>query len=98
MESNSPLRFLLLLVPFFIAFIFGAFTLGKGDLACCMWWAVVLMLFGLVTLPLAAKIWEKFSSGGFFLSQPMGLIFTCLVLWTLAHLKIFHRRSALLRA
>ena len=89
MESNSPLRFLLLLVPFFIAFIFGAFTLGKGDLACCMWWAVVLMLFGLVTLPLAAKIWEKFSSGGFFLSQPMGLIFTCLVLWTLAHLKIF---------
>ena len=89
MESNSPLRFLLLFVPLIIAFILGVCTMGSGDTACCLWWAVVLLLFGLITLPLAAKIWEKFSSGGFFLSQPMGLIFTCLVLWTLAHLKIF---------
>ncbi|MBR2993421.1 MAG: hypothetical protein IKF31_08985 [Clostridiales bacterium] len=88
-ETTSPMRFLLLFVPFVLTFILGAFTMGAGDASCCLWWAVVLLLFGLLTLPLAVRLWENFSSGGFFLSQPMGLIFTCLVLWTLGHLKIF---------
>ena len=86
---TTNLRYVLILAPFAIAGLIGVFTMGTGDTANCMWWALALMLFGLVTLPLATKIWEKFSSGGFFLSQPMGLIFTCLVLWTLTHLKIF---------
>ena len=59
------------------------------DTASCLWWAFCLLLIGLVTLPLATKIWEKFSSGGFFLSQALGLILTSLVLWTLTHLKLF---------
>ena len=86
--ESSPLRFLLLLIPFAIAGVLGICTMGADDTSLCFWWVAFLLLFGFVTLPLAAKLWEKFSSGGFFLSQPMGLIFTCLVLWTLTHLKI----------
>ena len=87
-ESTS-LRYVFLLIPFLISGLTGILTMGSHDAGICMWWAVVLLCFGIVTLPLAAKIWGNFSSGGFFLSQPMGLIFTCLVLWTLTHLKIF---------
>lgn len=87
-ESTS-LRYVVLLIPFLIASLVGIFTMGSHDAGICMWWAVVILFFGIVTLPLATKIWGNFSSGGFFLSQPMGLVFTCLVLWTLAHLKIF---------
>ena len=88
-ESASPLRFLLILIPFVAASIIGFCTMGTNDTGSTIWWAFVLLLFGLVTLPLATKLWERFSSGGFFLSQPMGLIFTCLVLWTLGHMKLF---------
>ena len=88
-ESTSPIRYVLLFAPFVIAAIIGVCTMGTSEIAICMWWAIALMLFGLITLPLAAKLWDRFSSGGFFLSQPMGLIFTCLILWTLTHLKLF---------
>ena len=87
--ESSPLRYIFLLIPFFIAAVLGIFTMGSKDASLCLWWAVFLLLFGLITLPLAAKLWERFSSGGFFLSQPMGLIFTCLVLWTLTHFRLF---------
>ena len=70
-ESASPLRFLLILVPFVAASVIGFCTMGTTDTAYAVWWAFVLMLFGLVTLPLATKLWERFSSGGFFLSQPI---------------------------
>lgn len=86
--ESSPLRFTFLLIPFVVACALGFLTMGTGDTFMCFWWSVVLVLFGLVTLPLATKLWGSFSSGGFFLSQPMGLIFTCLVLWTLTHLKL----------
>ena len=88
-ESTSPIRYILLLAPFVIAGLTGVFTMGTDAVSICLWWALALVLFGFVTLPLAAKLWDRFSSGGFFLSQPMGLIFTCLVLWTLTHLKMF---------
>ena len=86
--ESSPLRFIFLLVPFFIAGAIGFATMGVSDTSMCLWWSVFLMLTGFVTLPLSAKLWREFSSGGFLLSQPMGLIFTCLLLWTLTHLKI----------
>ena len=66
--ETSPLRFLLILVPFVIAALTGVCTMGATDTAYCLWWVAVLMLIGFVTLPLAAKLWENFSSGGFFLS------------------------------
>ena len=88
-EATSPLRFVLLLIPFIAGALIGILTMGTADTLHALWWVFVLFLFGFVTLPLAAKLWDKFSSGGFFLSQPMGLIFTCLVLWTLTHVKIF---------
>lgn len=86
--ESSPLRFVFLLIPFFIAGAIGFATMGVSDTSMCLWWSVFLMLTGFVTLPLSAKLWREFSSGGFLLSQPMGLIFTCLLLWTLTHLKI----------
>ncbi len=87
--ENSPYRFFFLLVPFALVAVLGMATMGTSDTSLCIWWAVFLLLMGIITLPLAAKLWENFSSGGFFLSQPMGLIFTCLILWTFAHLKLF---------
>ena len=87
--ASSPYRFFLLLIPFAVASVLGMSTMGSSDTSICIWWAVFLLLMGVVTLPLAAKLWENFSSGGFFLSQPMGLIFTCLILWTMTHLKLF---------
>ena len=86
---TSPLRFFFFLLPFAIATMLGVCTMGSKDTASCLWWAFVLLLMGLVTLPLATKIWENFSSGGFILSQTMGIVFTGLVLWTLTHVKIF---------
>ncbi|MBR4403533.1 MAG: hypothetical protein IKT10_00305 [Clostridiales bacterium] len=88
-SPTSPLRYFLLLFPFAIATILGVLTMKSQDTASCLLWAFFLLLIGLVTLPLATKIWEKFSSGGFFLSQALGLVLTSLVLWTLTHLKVF---------
>lgn len=85
----SPFRFFLILIPFAIAALIGICTMGAKESLYALWFACFLMLIGLVTLPLAAKLWSNFSSGGFFLSQPLGLILTCLVLWTLTHLKLF---------
>ena len=86
---TSPLRYFLFLFPFAIATMLGVCTMGSKDTAPCLWWAFFLLLIGLVTLPLATKIWENFSSCGFILSQTMGLVFTCLILWTLTHIKLF---------
>ena len=86
---TSPLRYFFFLLPFAIATMLGVLTMGSKDAAPCLWWAFFLLLLGIVTLPLATKLWENFSSGGFFLSQAMGLIFTSLILWTLIHIKIF---------
>ena len=71
---TSPLRYFLFLFPFAIATMLGVCTMGSKDTAPCLWWAFFLLLIGLVTLPLATKIWENFSSGGFILSQTMGLV------------------------
>lgn len=87
--ETSPFRFLFLLVPFVLATILGFCTMGTGDTSLCLWWAVVLLLAGTVTLPLSTRLWGDFSSGGFFLSQPLGLVLTCLVLWTLTHFQLF---------
>ena len=86
---TSPLRYFFFLLPFAIATMLGVLTMGSKDAAPCIWWAFFLLLLGIVTLPLATKLWENFSSGGFFLSQAMGLILTSLILWTLIHIKIF---------
>ena len=86
---TSPLRFFFFLLPFAIATMLGVCTMGSKDTASCLWWAFCLLLIGLATLPLATKIWENFSSGGFILSQTMGIVFTGLVLWILTHVKLF---------
>ena len=87
--ESSPFRFLLILIPFAVATIIGACTMGMGDAKYVLWWSFALMLIGFTALPLAAKIWDRFSSGGFLLSQPLGLILSSLILWTLTHLKLF---------
>ncbi len=92
--TTSPLRYLLLLIPFAIVTVFGVFTMKGADTSLCLWWSFCLFLFGLITLPLAVKLWGSFSSGGFILSQPLGLVLTCLILWTLTHFKIFRLNLA----
>ena len=86
--TSSPFRFALLLIPFAIAAILGIYTVGNYEGFLCLWWAFILVIFGIATLPLAARLWGNSTSGGFFLSQPLGLVLTCLVLWTLTHLKL----------
>ena len=86
--TSSPFRYALLLIPFAIAAVIAICTTGAKEGMLALWWAFVLFIFGIATLPLAVRLWGKFSSGGFFLSQAMGLVLTCLVLWTLTHLKL----------
>ena len=86
--TSSPFRYALLLIPFAIAAVIAVCTTGAQEGMLALWWAFVLFIFGIGTLPLAVRLWGKFSSGGFFLSQAMGLVLTCLVLWTLTHLKL----------
>ena len=62
--ETSPIRFVLLLIPFFIEAALGFCTMGVTDTSMCLWWTVFLMFMGFITLPLAAKLWGGFSSGG----------------------------------
>ena len=71
--TSSPFRFALLLIPFAIAAILGIYTVGNYEGFLCLWWAFILVIFGIATLPLAARLWGNSTSGGFFLSQPLGL-------------------------
>jgi len=84
-----PAKFVLFIFPFFVEAIVGFFTMGSSDTVKVLLWSMLLFLFGVGVFPLAAKIFGKFGSGGFILSQAMGIILTSLLVWTLSYIGIY---------
>ncbi|MCR4775223.1 MAG: hypothetical protein K5869_02465 [Saccharofermentans sp.] len=83
-----PAKFILFIFPFFIEAIVGFFTMGSADTLSVLIWSMLLFLFGIGVFPLASRLFGKFGSGGFILSQAMGIILTSLLIWTLSYIGI----------
>lgn len=83
-----PAKFVLFVFPFVIEALVGLLTMGGRDTVSVLNWSILLFLFGVGVFPLAAKIFGKFGSGGFILSQVMGIILTSLLVWTLTYIGI----------
>lgn len=88
-NSGSPLRFLMLLAPFFLVLMVGMATVGSSDTLKILLWYTILFLFSLITLPVAFKIFKNFGSGGFMASKVLGILSVSFVVWTLSYIKIF---------
>ena len=88
-DSGSPTRYLLLLLPFLVVLIAGLATVGSGEVLYILLWYAILFLFSLLMLPVAFKIFASFGSGGFFASKVMGIVTVSLLVWTLTYIKIY---------
>lgn len=91
-DSNSVFdktyKLAFLLIPFIIVFALGSSLMGIKETLPLVTWVAVLMLIGLTTYPIATKIFTNSGSGGFFLSQVLGLLTTSFIVWTFTYLKI----------
>ena len=83
-----PAKFVLFIFPFFVEALIGFLTMGSGDTLSVLIWSMFVFLFGIGVFPLAAKVFNRFGSGGFIISQALGIILTSLLVWTLAYLNI----------
>lgn len=91
---SNPKRLLYLLLPIAALLIAGG-ILMKSDLLYVLEWFLVLLLFGLASLPITFTIFKNFGSGGYIMSKPIGILSIALVIWTLAYIDIipFSRAS-----
>ena len=62
--------------------------MGSGDTLNVVWWSMLVFLFGIGLFPLTARIFGKFGTGGFIISQALGIILTSLVIWTFTYMQI----------
>ncbi|MBO4637002.1 MAG: hypothetical protein J5685_07640 [Clostridiales bacterium] len=85
---DQPVKLTLLLVPIVLELILGISTMGISDTLHVLRWILLLMIFGLTVLPLSCYIFKNSKSGGFFMSQPLGLLTTGLIVWTFSHIRI----------
>ncbi len=85
----NPWKFFLILIPVVILFITGSILMGVSETSPIVLWFMTLMLIGIAAYPLSAWLFKTNGSGGFFLSQPLGLILAGLIVWTLSYIKIF---------
>ena len=83
-----PAKFVLFIFPFIIETVIGLLTMGSGDTVNVVLWSMLIFLFGIGVFPLTARIFNKFGSGGFIISQALGIILTSLVIWTFTYMQI----------
>ncbi len=83
-----PAKFILFVFPFIIETVIGLLTMGSGDTLNVVWWSMLVFLFGIGLFPLTARIFGKFGTGGFIISQALGIILTSLVIWTFTYMQI----------
>lgn len=83
-----PAKFVLFVFPFIIETVIGLLTMGSGDTLNVVWWSMLVFLFGIGVFPLTARIFGKFGTGGFIISQALGIILTSLVIWTFTYMQI----------
>ena len=86
---EQPVKALLLLIPFVLMFCIGAITMGMTDTLYVLRWAAVLFAGTLITLPIAAKLFGGFGSGGFIMSQSISIVLISLFVWTFTYMKIY---------
>ncbi|MBP5774570.1 MAG: hypothetical protein J6W36_02630 [Clostridiales bacterium] len=83
-----PAKFILFIFPFIIETVIGLLTMGSGDTVKVVLWSMLIFLFGIGVFPLTARIFNKFGTGGFIISQALGIILTSLVIWTFTYMQI----------
>ena len=83
-----PAKLVLFIFPFIIETVIGLLTMGSGDTVNVVLWSMLIFLFGIGVFPLTAKIFNKFGTGGFIISQALGIILTSLVIWTFTYMQI----------
>ena len=83
-----PAKYILFVFPFVIEAVIGLSTMGAKDAVSVLLWSVLVFVFGIGVFPLTSRIFSKFGSGGFILSQALGIILTSLVVWTLTYIGI----------
>lgn len=83
-----PAKFVFFILPFVVEAIIGLCTMGSGDTFSVLIWSMLLFLFGVGVFPLAARIFNRFGSGGFIISQAFGIILTSLLIWTFTYIGI----------
>ena len=83
-----PAKYVLFVFPFIIETVIGLLTMGSGDTLNVVWWSMLVFLFGIGVFPLTARIFGKFGTGGFIISQALGIILTSLVIWTFTYMQI----------
>ena len=85
---EEPIKLTLLLIPIAVVLLAGILTMGVNDTLNVLRWVLLLMIFGLTVLPMSSFIFRSSRSGGFFLSQPLGLLTSGLIIWTFTHIGI----------
>ena len=86
---QDPIKLVYMTVPVVLMLGIGTFTMGIDDTMQVLKWLLVLLIFGLASLPLSAWLFKGSGSAGFFLSQPLGLLTVSLVVWELSYINIF---------
>ena len=86
---QDPIKLVYMTVPVVLMLGIGTFTMGIDDTMQVLKWLLVLLIFGLASLPLSSWLFKGSGSAGFFLSQPLGLLTVSLVVWELSYINIF---------
>ncbi|MCR5060960.1 MAG: hypothetical protein K6A80_08035 [Saccharofermentans sp.] len=86
---ESPFKVGLLAVPFLLSLFVGWYLIGIDDTKYVLIWCAYLLLCGVAVLPLGAYIFRNAGSGGFILSQTMGVILVSIFVWTFTYIKIY---------
>ncbi|MCH4153450.1 MAG: DUF2298 domain-containing protein [Saccharofermentans sp.] len=86
---EAPIKALLFLVPFIALIFTGLLTMGATDTIFVLRWVIVLLALNLSVLPFATRLFRSFGSGGFILSQTLGIVFVSALVWTLTYIGIY---------
>ena len=88
-QSHKLYYYLLLLVPFALLLFVGLCTMGASDTLLVLRWTALLTVFGIAALPLGARLFRQMPSGGFILTQTLGILMVSLLVWTLTYIGIY---------
>ena len=86
---ESPFKVGLLAVPFLLSLFVGWYLIGSDDTKYVLIWCAYLLLCGVAVLPLGAYIFRNVGSGGFILTQTMGVVLVSIFVWTFTYIKIY---------
>ncbi|MBP5261148.1 MAG: hypothetical protein J6Z43_03360 [Clostridiales bacterium] len=86
---DAPWKSFYLAVPFLVSLFIGWFLLGISDTSHVIIWCAYLLLCTLSVLPLGAYLFRGTGSGGFILTQTLGLVTVSLFVWTLTYIKCY---------